>query len=572
MELTSVDDFRERAWSLLPKGPLDYYRSGAGDEYSLRLNQSAFDRPTYLKDVSERTTKTNVLGINMDMPVGIAPTAMQRMAHPEGEVANAKAAAASGVLFTLSTIATSSIEEVAEATPESNKWFQLYIYRDRELTKNLVRRAEKNGYKAIVLTVDAPLFGLRRRDVKNKFTLAPHLQLANFVGEKATGVHNSEGGSGLLEYRCSYRGLSVEAMELTSVDDFRERAWSLLPKGPLDYYRSGAGDEYSLRLNQSAFDRPTYLKDVSERTTKTNVLGINMDMPVGIAPTAMQRMAHPEGEVANAKAAAASGVLFTLSTIATSSIEEVAEATPESNKWFQLYIYRDRELTKNLVRRAEKNGYKAIVLTVDAPLFGLRRRDVKNKFTLAPHLQLANFVGEKATGVHNSEGGSGLLEYVNKQFDDSITWEDVKWLVEFTKLPVIAKGILTAEDATTAVQCGCRGIIVSNHGARQIDGVPASIEALPEVVAAVGERVTVMMDGGIRQGTDVFKALALGAKLVFIGRPAIWGLTADGQRGVETILKIIKNELNICMAIAGCPTVSDISRKYVVHESYYSKL
>uniref|UniRef100_A0A1L8E0X2 (S)-2-hydroxy-acid oxidase n=1 Tax=Nyssomyia neivai TaxID=330878 RepID=A0A1L8E0X2_9DIPT len=365
-------------------------------------------------------------------------------------------------------------------------------------------------------------------------------------------------------------------MELTSLEDFRERAWSLLPKGPLDYYRSGAGNEYTLHLNQSAFNRfrikPTYLKDVSMRTTRTNVMGLNLDMPVAIAPTAMQRMAHPDGEIANAKAAAKSGVLFTLSTISTSSIEDVAAATHDSNKWFQLYIYRDRELTKSLVRRAEKCGYKAIVLTVDAPLFGLRRRDVKNKFTLPAHLHMANFVGEKAVGVHTSAGGSGLLEYVNKQFDDTVTWEDVKWLVQFTKLPIIAKGILTADDAHAAVQCGCKGIIVSNHGARQIDGLPASIEALPEVVAAVGERVTVMMDGGIREGTDVFKALALGAKLVFIGRPAIWALAVDGQKGVENTLKIIKTELELCMALAGCPTVSDITKKYVVHESYYSKL
>ncbi|XP_059613550.1 uncharacterized protein LOC132259799 [Phlebotomus argentipes] len=365
-------------------------------------------------------------------------------------------------------------------------------------------------------------------------------------------------------------------MELASLEDYKERAWKLLPKSPLDYYKSGAGNEYSLRLNESAFDkiriRPTFMKDVSKRTTRTSVMGLDLDTPIAIAPTAMQRMAHPDGEVANARAAASSGVLFTLSTIATSSIEEVAAATPESNKWFQLYIYRDRELTQSLVRRAEKGGFKAIVLTVDAPLFGLRRSDIRNKFSLPSHLQLANFVGEKATGVRHSKEGSGLMEYVNKQFDDSITWEDLKWLVKFTKLPVIAKGILTAEDALSAVRCGCQGIIVSNHGARQIDGVPASIEALPEVVAAVGDRVTVMMDGGIRQGTDVFKALALGAKLVFVGRPAIWGLAVDGQTGVENILKILKKELDICMAIAGCATVPEITKRYVVHESFYSKL
>ncbi|GAB0087279.1 peroxisomal (S)-2-hydroxy-acid oxidase [Sergentomyia squamirostris] len=365
-------------------------------------------------------------------------------------------------------------------------------------------------------------------------------------------------------------------MDLASVDDYKKKAWSLLPKAPLDYYRSGAGDEYSLRLNQTALNRirirPKFMRDVSKRSTKVNILGLDLEMPVAIAPTAMQRMAHPEGEVANARAAASAGVLFTQSTISTSSIEEIAEATPESPKWFQLYIYRDRDITKNLIRRAETNGFKAIVLTVDAPMFGLRRADIRNKFTLPTHLRMANFVGEKATQIQNTSGGSGLMEYVNKQFDDSITWEDLKWLVKFTKLPVIAKGILTAEDATIAVNCGCKGVIVSNHGARQIDGVPASIEALPEIVAAVGQRVPVMMDGGISQGTDVFKALALGAKLVFIGRPAIWGLTVDGERGVQNILRILKEEFDICMAIAGCSKVTDIDRTFVVHENFYSKL
>uniref|UniRef100_A0A1B0DQ70 (S)-2-hydroxy-acid oxidase n=1 Tax=Phlebotomus papatasi TaxID=29031 RepID=A0A1B0DQ70_PHLPP len=365
-------------------------------------------------------------------------------------------------------------------------------------------------------------------------------------------------------------------MELVSLDDYQEKAWSLLPKGPLDYYRSGAGDEFSLRLNRSAFDkirlRPTFMKDVSKRSTRTTVMGLDLDMPIAIAPTAMQKMAHHEGEIGNAKAAAASGVLFTLSTIATTSIEELAEATPDSNKWFQLYIFRNREIAKNLIRRAEQSGYKALVLTVDAPIFGLRRQDLRNAFTLPNHLQLANFVGDQATSVRHSHGKSGINEYVITQFDDSLTWEDLKWLVKFTKLPVIAKGILTAEDAVTAVKCGCQGIIVSNHGARQLDSVPASIEVLPEIVAAVGDKVTVMMDGGIRQGTDVFKALALGAKLVFIGRPAIWGLTVAGQAGVENVLKIIKNELDICMATVGCASISEISKKYVVHESYYSRL
>ncbi|XP_055700657.1 uncharacterized protein LOC129800361 [Phlebotomus papatasi] len=365
-------------------------------------------------------------------------------------------------------------------------------------------------------------------------------------------------------------------MEFVSVDDFKEKACSLLPNGILDYYQSGAGDEFTLRLNESAFDkiriRPRYLNDVSKRTTQTRVMGLDLDMPVAIAPTAMQKMAHPEGEVANARAAASAGVLFILSTITTSSIEEIAEATPESDKWFQLYIFRDREITKSLIRRAEKCGFKAIVLTVDNSVFGIRRKDIRNNFSMPSNLKLANFVGDRATGIGNTNDGPGVMEYVKKEYDDSITWEDLKWLVKFTNLPIIVKGILTAEDAVIAVRCGCKGIIVSNHGARQLDGIPATIEALPEIVAAVGHKVTVMMDSGIRQGTDVFKALALGAKLVFIGRPAIWGLTVAGQQGVEDVLRIIKNEFETCMGLAGCSAVSDITKKHVVHESFYSKL
>ncbi|XP_058460997.1 uncharacterized protein LOC131436345 [Malaya genurostris] len=364
-------------------------------------------------------------------------------------------------------------------------------------------------------------------------------------------------------------------MALVSLRDYEKRAAEIIPRHALDYYRSGAGDELSLRLNRICFDRlrirPRVLKSGAKRDMTVRLFGDEYSMPIGIAPTAMQRMAHYEGEVANAKAAASRNVGFTLSTIATSSIEEVATGTPKSPKWFQLYIYKDRKITESLVRRAEKTGFRAIVLTVDAPMFGLRRADMRNKFSLPPNLMLANFEGRQATGVQ-SKGGSGINEYIHEQLDPTLCWDDVKWLLSFTKLPVIVKGVLTKEDAIIAADLGVHGIWVSNHGARQLDSVPASIEALPEIVAAVGDRTTVVIDGGITEGTDIFKAIALGAKMVLFGRPALWGLANGGQQGVENILDILKKELDLTMAFAGCQRVSDISKDHVVHESFYAKL
>ncbi|KAK9702101.1 FMN-dependent dehydrogenase [Popillia japonica] len=387
--------------------------------------------------------------------------------------------------------------------------------------------------------------------------------------------------------------------ELVCVKDFEKYAASVLSKNALDYYKSGAGQETTLHNNRNAFSKlrikPRFLTDVSKRDLSTTILGRKISMPIGISPTAMQRMAHPEGECANARAAATHGTVFILSTIATSSIEQIAEAAPNGLNWFQLYIYVDREVTRNLVRRAEKAGFKALVLTIDTPFFGLRLADVRNQFSLPPHLRFANFVGEKSTKINEKvEGsglnkyveklfdpsltwsdvkeGSGLNKYVEKLFDPSLTWSDVKWLQTITSLPIIIKGVLTKEDAEIAASLGVQGILVSNHGARQVDGVPASIEALPEIVNAVGDRVEVYLDGGVTDGTDVLKALALGAKMVFIGRPALWGLAYGGEEGVKKILSILKKEFDFALALTGCRNPQDITKSMVVHESYYSKL
>ncbi|CAH2068766.1 unnamed protein product, partial [Iphiclides podalirius] len=362
-----------------------------------------------------------------------------------------------------------------------------------------------------------------------------------------------------------------------SINDLEEAAASILPKAARDYYKSGATDEYTLQENKRAFQRlrirPKCFVGLTDCNLHTTVLGNEVSMPVGISPTAMQRMAHPDGEIANVKAAEKEGVIFTLSTIATSSIEEVAEAAPKAIKWFQLYIYNDREVTRNLVLRAERAGFKAIALTVDTPLFGLRRADVRNKFTLPPHLRLANFEGHLSTKIHTSGEGSGLNTYVNNLFDKSLTWDEIRWLKSFTKLPIIAKGILRGDEAVKAVEAGCDAILVSNHGARQLDGVPATIEVLPEIVQAVKNYdVEVYLDGGVTTGTDVYKALTLGAKAVFVGRPALWGLAIGGQAGVQRMLNIFRTELEYTFQIAGTPSVADITKDMVVHESIYSKL
>ncbi|KAK3929032.1 Hydroxyacid oxidase 1 [Frankliniella fusca] len=366
---------------------------------------------------------------------------------------------------------------------------------------------------------------------------------------------------------------------LVCVDDFAREAHSILPRNALDYYRSGADGEVTLSLNKEALRRlrirPRMLRDVEHRSTETSALGARVAVPFGVSPTAMQRMAHPDGEVANVRAVSKLGGVYILSTLATTSIEEVARAAPECTRWFQLYIYKDRKITEQLVRRAERAGYKALVLTVDAPVFGLRRADARHKFTLPSHLQLANFVGlgeDKTNGVASAESGSALNEYVAKLFDASLSWRDIDWLKSFTSLPIVLKGVLTREDAILGVEHGVAAIFVSNHGARQLDYTPAAIEALPEITAAVKGRCQVFVDGGFSNGADIFKALALGADMVFVGRPALWGLTHSGQAGVEKVLGILKEELDRTMALAGCTNLKQIDKSMVVHESFYHKL
>jgi (S)-2-hydroxy-acid oxidase len=357
--------------------------------------------------------------------------------------------------------------------------------------------------------------------------------------------------------------------EVVNVCEYEELARQKLPKMVFDYYASGAEDQWTLKENRNAFERirfrPRILIDVTKVDLSTNVLGFNISMPIMVAPTAMQRMAHPDGELATARAVAKHGTIMTLSSWATSSVEEVASVGP-GIRFFQLYVYKDRNVVAQLVRRAERAGFKAIALTVDTPRLGRRESDIKNRFALPKHLTLANFEGLDL-GQMDKTQDSGLASYVAGQIDRSLSWKDVKWLQTITKLPILVKGVITAEDTKLALQSGAAGIIVSNHGARQLDYVSATISALEEVVQAAAGRLPVFLDGGVRRGTDVLKALALGASGVFVGRPVVFGLACDGQLGVEKVLQMIRDEFELAMALAGCTKVSDINRSHVQTEA-----
>ncbi len=350
--------------------------------------------------------------------------------------------------------------------------------------------------------------------------------------------------------------------------DYEISAKELLSPMSWDYYSSGSGAEVTLQDNVDSFQhiklRPKMLVDVSHRNLQTTILGRSIEFPVLIAPSAFQCLAHPDGELATAKAANQVGTMMMLSTLSTKSLEEVSEVrqglNPHIGQIFQLYIHRDRGLTRSLVERAEAAGFCAICLTVDTPLLGKRERDSRNQFTLPPELELANFKGLELALDGSNQDESGLFAYFQQQVSPAITWADLDWLASISTLPIIVKGILRGDDAVRAIDRGARAIVVSNHGGRQLDGAISTIDALPEVVSAVDRRCEVLLDGGIRRGVDILKALALGANAVLIGRPILWGLSVAGAEGVAHILQILREELDLAMALSGCTCLADIDR------------
>jgi 4-hydroxymandelate oxidase len=349
--------------------------------------------------------------------------------------------------------------------------------------------------------------------------------------------------------------------ELLNLAELEPLARERLSPLAYDYYASGADDEHTLRRNVEAYRELSLhyrvLVDVSRVSCATSVLGIPVELPIFIAPTAFHRLAHPDGEIATARAAAAAGSLFTLSTLSNTRVEDLMAQT-SGPVWFQLYVYKDRAATADLVARVEAAGVRALVLTVDAPRLGRRERDVRNRFALPGGLRVENMHGSRGA-VAPPLAESGLAAYFSSLIDPSLSWDDLSWLRSITRLPVIIKGLVRADDAARAVAAGAHGVVVSNHGGRQLDTSPATIEVLPRIAEAVDGRAEVLLDGGVRRGTDVVKALALGARAVLIGRPALWGLSLGGEAGVAAVLAMLRSELELAMALCGCPTIASLT-------------
>jgi isopentenyl diphosphate isomerase/L-lactate dehydrogenase-like FMN-dependent dehydrogenase len=350
----------------------------------------------------------------------------------------------------------------------------------------------------------------------------------------------------------------ADLSSVVNLADFEALARERLERQSFDYICGGAGDELTLADNPLGWRRwrlrPRVLTDVSAIDTSTRLLGADSRLPVGTAPMAYQHFAHPDAEAATSRAAARAGVLFCLSTMSSRSLDEVADAADEAGggpRWFQLYVHRDRGLSEELVRRATVAGYKALVLTVDLPVAGLRERDERNRFAYPQ--QFGNFV--RPEQVAAVVGGFN---------DASLSWDDMPWLRGLSELPLVVKGILTAEDAALAVEHGAQGVWVSNHGGRQLDRTPATVDVLAEVVDAVGGRVEVYVDGGIRRGVDVLTAIALGARGVFIGRPLGYALAADGEAGVGRAFEILAAELRTDMALLGVTALDQLTREHVI--------
>jgi L-lactate dehydrogenase (cytochrome) len=369
--------------------------------------------------------------------------------------------------------------------------------------------------------------------------------------------------------------------------DFRAGAKRRLPAPLFHYIDGGADDEWSLRNNTSAFDRyelqPRYLRDISQVDLTTKVLGVEMSMPVFCSPTGMTRLFHHGKELAVARSAARAGVMYTLSTLSTTSLEDVAAATA-GPKMFQIYILKDRELTKEFVQRCKAAGYNALCLTVDTALAGNRERDKRTGMIMPPKLtlsSLASFAAHPhwaahflmnpdfrlANVVHRVDaiggGAMGLIDYVNSQFDRTVTWDDAAWLIEQWGGPFAIKGLQTADDAKRAVDIGASAIMISNHGGRQLDSAPAPVDCIRPMRDAVGDAIELIVDGGIRRGTHVLKALALGANACSFGRPYLYGLAAHGEVGVDRVLTLIREELERSTALLGKSSVHDIGIKDV---------
>ena len=347
--------------------------------------------------------------------------------------------------------------------------------------------------------------------------------------------------------------------EPINVADYFERAAATVEPKVWCYFEGGAGDEITMRANVGAYRRwqlrPRMLVDVAAASAAATVLGTPVSMPLLVAPFAMQRLLHPDGEVATARAAAAAGTVMCVSTITSSAHDEIAEAGGSAPRWLQLYVLRDRQRTLDHIAEARECGYSAIALTVDVPVLGRRERDLRLGFDIPPNLPLPYVKGK--------DPNVAMTFAQQFQMSPSVTWRDLEWIASESGMPVILKGILTREDAALAVEHGADAIIVSNHGGRQLDGVAASLDALPEVVEAVGGACEVYVDGGIRRGTDVLKALALGARAALTGRAIASGLAVGGEAGVLDVLTMLRDEIELGLALLGCTSTDEVTRSHI---------
>ena len=325
-----------------------------------------------------------------------------------------------------------------------------------------------------------------------------------------------------------------------------------------DYYRSGAWDEHTLARSEAAWRELEIhyrgMVDVSTRSARTTLFGREVAGPLLAAPTAMQKMAHPDGECATARACAQTGLPMCLSSLSTTALEDVRAAT-NGPLWMQIYISQDRGFTKGLVERADAAGIEAFAVTADTPVWGIRERDMRNGFRVPDGMRMANL---ERPGQPTGHTGRGIGEALGWTIDASLTWKDLEMLREAVQVPILVKGVLRGDDAVQAIEHGAAGVVVSNHGGRQLDGALPTASALPEVVQAVAGRVPVLVDGGIRRGTDMLRAIALGASAVQVGRPVLWGLATAGAEGVERVLRILMDEFSLAMALAGCAKVEQI--------------
>ena len=362
----------------------------------------------------------------------------------------------------------------------------------------------------------------------------------------------------------SAKEAALELEQLFGVHEFEALARDKLSAEVNAYVADGAGDEVTMAENQAAFSRyrlrPRVLVDVSDIDPSAELLGRRVAVPVGLAPTGWQRFVDDDGELATARAAARCGAPLCLSTASNFSLEDVAAAHEEAGgglRWFQLYVNRERGLAENLLKRSKERGYEAIVVTADLPVLGYRESQFRYEMTPSENVAPANYE------AYARERARSPLDYLEGFTDPSLTWRDLSWIAEVSQLPVVVKGVMTAEDARSAIEHGASGIVVSNHGGRQLDRTSSTIDVLEEVVAAVEGRAEVYLDGGVRRGVDVLTAVALGARAVFIGRPYLWGLAVAGEAGVVRILEIFRDEILNAMALLGVTNLDQIDRTYV---------